>query len=214
MTEQCAREDVALGIAAPAAGCFGSSSAESSDSWSGTSTGATYTYTDADAAHSSGDVGAYQYYIRLEPELVDKNIGLLELLRKDRWVDQSTQDIQLGGLAFNADLQHLTHFELRWKISVSFSYRDPFESVGFRAARLLNYRAVGAGRRSLRAAGAHRPVDVAPARALGDADMGSERPVGFLLRQPTLLYRVHRAGPAPEIQASTQSVGRRWRRPK
>jgi hypothetical protein len=53
----------------------------------------------------------------MEPEQLDINIGLLEMLRLDRWIDESTSEVTFGGVMWNADVQILSSWELRWELT-------------------------------------------------------------------------------------------------
>eukprot|EP01052_Picozoa_sp_SAG31_P003050 SAG31_NODE_113_length_24342_cov_5.194530_12_plen_862_part_00 len=117
--------DVDLSVGA---GCRGDE--DEKESWKGISTGAVFDYASPELSFDSdSDEGAFQHYIRLEPELVSANIGLLELLRKDRWIDQNTHKVFLSGLSWNPDLSHLTHFEVRWSIGLGGMFKQPYITI-------------------------------------------------------------------------------------
>eukprot|EP01052_Picozoa_sp_SAG31_P018432 SAG31_NODE_1305_length_8893_cov_7.391176_10_plen_711_part_00 len=80
----------------------------------GHTTGAIYRYTFDDEAHTRG---SFKWLVRLEADMVETNIGLLEMLRADRWIDEQTSLVSLSGLSWNQHLHLLAHWEVSWRLS-------------------------------------------------------------------------------------------------
>jgi hypothetical protein len=60
--------------------------------------------------------------VRLEPELLKLNVGLLEMLRLDRWIDTATSEVTFGGIMWNPDVQILASWKLKWMITPGGSF--------------------------------------------------------------------------------------------
>ena len=104
--EQCASD---------APGCFSSESDTSN--FTGAETGFVYSY--------NSELDAFPFFIRLDDEAPERWLGLLEVLRADRWLSTQTLDFTMECLVWNTNSQVLGSWSLQWVIDSGGQIKKP-----------------------------------------------------------------------------------------
>ena len=87
------------------------------DDFIGAETGSVYKYDER--------VGGFPFYIRLDDSVPQTWIGLLELLRADRWLSHNTQDFTIECLTLNRNTYTLGFWSLSYEIDLAGMIRQP-----------------------------------------------------------------------------------------
>ena len=71
------------------------------------------------------DAKAFPFYVRLDDDGPEVWLGLLELLRADRWLSYNTVDFTVESLVFNRNTETLGRWSITWKIDTAGLVRKP-----------------------------------------------------------------------------------------
>jgi hypothetical protein len=82
---------------------------EDTTSWVGEESGFVY--------HYNAALQGFPFFLRLDDTSPDRWVGLLEMLRADRWLSETTYDVSLGCVTLNSGTRTVGHWELHWVIN-------------------------------------------------------------------------------------------------